>query len=247
MNWKTIVEQYPPVPEHLQIPMIMSGEKEKIDRVILGFMKYVYKIANYYATNPSELEDYIQEGMIGMTRKIRDFDPSRGVKPITFLTMWIKERIRRQRYINKTIKIPADIWGLVHNFKKLEEKLTEQGFTPHFEEIVAQMGLSKKKKARLWKALQQPVSMNAKTINNEADSDEWDHASSYNLEKDIEDREEREILLNRIKYRLTAIERQVLELKYEGKTKKEVASVLGLTVPQVIKLENNIKIMLQGI
>lgn len=243
MDWKDLIKQYPPIPEYDQIAYIASGDKKKIERLALGYLKHIYKIAKFYCgSNETDLEDYIQDGFMGLQHGIEKFDPTQNCKVITYVTSWIKCYIRRQRAINRLIRIPPPTWNLVYKFKKLEEKLTQNGIIPPFDTIADKMNITIKAKKRLWKALQQPVSQNVPT--GEGDN-EYDHADKFNLDCDVQEREHRAILEERIKYRLTDQERFILDKRQRKWTKKKIGKELNMEPAKVNQIEQRITELLK--
>jgi RNA polymerase primary sigma factor len=54
------------------------------------------------------IEDLVQEGVIGLMRGIELFDPAFGCQPSTYLTIWIRQAIRRALHNkNREIRLPC--------------------------------------------------------------------------------------------------------------------------------------------
>ncbi|HXU04782.1 MAG TPA: sigma-70 family RNA polymerase sigma factor [Polyangia bacterium] len=65
------------------------------DRLMLGNLRLVVKIARELGPHRSDLMDLVQEGNAGLMHAIRRFDPSRGVKLTTYAAWWIRACIMR--------------------------------------------------------------------------------------------------------------------------------------------------------
>jgi RNA polymerase sigma-32 factor len=69
--------------------------KEKQDlaaaqRLILSHIRFVIKIARGYQGYGLPQQDLIQEGTVGLMKAVRRFDPSVGVRLVSFAVHWIK-------------------------------------------------------------------------------------------------------------------------------------------------------------
>ena len=86
-----------------QVPMLSAEEehdlamrfKENQDlaaaqRLILSHIRFVIKIARGYQGYGLPQQDLIQEGTVGLMKAVRRFDPSVGVRLVSFAVHWIK-------------------------------------------------------------------------------------------------------------------------------------------------------------
>jgi len=65
------------------------------ERLVLGNLRLVVKIARELGPYRGDLMDLIQEGNAGLTCAVKRFDPSRGVKLTTYAVWWIRAFIMR--------------------------------------------------------------------------------------------------------------------------------------------------------
>ncbi len=72
-------------------------------QLVLSHLKYVVHIARGFAGYGLPLMDLVQEGNIGLMKAVKRFDPSRGVRLISFAVHWIKSEIND--YIIKNWRI----------------------------------------------------------------------------------------------------------------------------------------------
>jgi RNA polymerase sigma-32 factor len=62
-------------------------------QLVLSHLRYVAKIAKQYAGYGLALSDLIQEGNIGLMKAVKRFDPSMGVRLVTFAVHWVKSEM----------------------------------------------------------------------------------------------------------------------------------------------------------
>jgi RNA polymerase sigma-32 factor len=65
------------------------------DRLVLGNLRLVVKVARELGPHRHDLMDLVQEGNAGLARAVRRFDPKRGVKLSTYAVFWIRAYIMR--------------------------------------------------------------------------------------------------------------------------------------------------------
>jgi RNA polymerase sigma-32 factor len=58
--------------------------------LVLSHLRYVAKIAKQYMGYGLALSDLIQEGNIGLMKAVKRFDPTMGVRLVTFAVHWVK-------------------------------------------------------------------------------------------------------------------------------------------------------------
>jgi RNA polymerase sigma-32 factor len=112
--------------------------------LVTANLRFVVKVAAEYSKFGARLIDLVQEGNMGLMHAVRDFNPYKGVRLITYAVWWIRGYI--QEYLMKQhslVKI-----GTTHNQKKLYYQLQKQkrelealGETPNVKMIAEKMGL----------------------------------------------------------------------------------------------------------
>jgi RNA polymerase primary sigma factor len=70
-----------------------AGDQEALEKLIVGNLRYVVSIARRYLGYGVSLADLINEGNIGLIQAVKRFDPTRGVKLITYAVWWIRQAI----------------------------------------------------------------------------------------------------------------------------------------------------------
>ena len=72
-----------------------THDRRDADRLVLGNLRLVVKIARELGPHRSDLMDLVQEGNAGLTHAVSRFDPRRGVKLTTYAVWWIRAYIMR--------------------------------------------------------------------------------------------------------------------------------------------------------
>ncbi|MBT4763076.1 MAG: RNA polymerase factor sigma-32 [Bdellovibrionaceae bacterium] len=99
-----------------------TGDSEYAERLVTANLRFVVKVASEYNKFGGKLLDLIQEGNVGLMHAVKEFNPYKGVKLITYAVWWIRGYI--QEYLMKQqslVKI-----GTTQNQKKLYYKLKKQ-------------------------------------------------------------------------------------------------------------------------
>ena len=65
------------------------------ERLVLGNLRLVVKIARDLGPHRADLMDLVQEGNAGLTHAVHRFDPRRGVKLTSYAVWWIRAYIMR--------------------------------------------------------------------------------------------------------------------------------------------------------
>lgn len=70
-----------------------DGDLEAAQQLILSHLRFVVAIARGYKGYGLPQADLIQEGNIGLMKAVKRFDPTRGVRLVSFAVHWIKAEI----------------------------------------------------------------------------------------------------------------------------------------------------------
>jgi RNA polymerase sigma-32 factor len=70
-----------------------NGDVEAARKLVLAHLRYVVRIAKGYMGYGLPLNDLIQEGNIGLMKAVKRFDPTVGVRLVSFAVHWIKAEI----------------------------------------------------------------------------------------------------------------------------------------------------------
>ncbi len=70
-----------------------EGDLESARQLVLPHLRYVVRVARGYLGYGLPLSDLIQEGNVGLMKAVKRFDPSVGVRLVSFAVHWIKAEI----------------------------------------------------------------------------------------------------------------------------------------------------------
>lgn len=188
-----------------------------------------------------EMEDLLQEGYLALYPAIDNYDPSAGVKFLTYASHWIHQRMRRYLQNNGScMRIPVQCLEQIRKMKKFQSDYEkEYGREPSAVEIARFMWLTLEQV----RALQENAcmaslrSLDAPVVGADGTEDATVLnlvAAAGNQEEDILDRMEKESLCRTLwgcVDSLPEIQAEVIRSRYQGKlTLRECGTCCGLTV-----------------
>ncbi len=113
--------------------------------LVTANLRFVVKVAAEYSKFGARMIDLVQEGNLGLMHAVRDFNPNKGVRLITYAVWWIRGYI--QEYLMKQYSLVKI--GTTHNQKKLFYQLQKQkkelealGIHPDMKLIATRLGVS---------------------------------------------------------------------------------------------------------
>ncbi len=74
----------------LALRLQQEGDLEAAQKLILSHLRFVVSVARSFLGYGLSLSDLIQEGNIGLMKAVKRFDPSLGVRLVSFAVHWIK-------------------------------------------------------------------------------------------------------------------------------------------------------------
>jgi RNA polymerase sigma factor (sigma-70 family) len=74
-----------------------AGDEAAREELIRRLLPLVHSTARRYRTEGLEQADLLQEGIVGLLRALRRFDPERGVPFAAFATWWIRQSLQEAR------------------------------------------------------------------------------------------------------------------------------------------------------
>ena len=101
------LKQYPVLDreEELRLALLYrethSPEIER--RLVEGHLRLVVKIARSCCFRPSTFPDMVQEGVLGLMRAVRKYDPTRGVRLSTYAAWWIRAYLYQYSMVNTRV------------------------------------------------------------------------------------------------------------------------------------------------
>jgi RNA polymerase primary sigma factor len=99
------------------------------NELIEGNLRFVISVAKMYQGQGMDVLDLISEGNIGLMKAAERFDPSSGLKFISYAVWWVKQSIMASLNENaRTIRIPSNLVQEAQKQKKDETLSVEDNF-----------------------------------------------------------------------------------------------------------------------
>ena len=77
-----------------------NGDKNAKEMLFMGHQRLIYSMAKYFSKNEDDIMDYVSEGNIGLYIAFNSYNPSIGVRFITYAAYYIRREMNA--YCNKT-------------------------------------------------------------------------------------------------------------------------------------------------
>ena len=207
------------------------GAANAREALVLQFRPLVQKQARQFLNPAVPLEDLVQEGFLGLMHGIDQYDPTRGVKLITYATHHIDGHLRHfLRDRTQIIKEPAWLQEMAQKVRREAETLTQElGREPTDGEVAAGLGLAEAEVARI-RATRSIFAVQSLDEAQENGTSRVQlaesNAEAARTELPIEDK----VVLEHALTRLKEIEQKVLySFYYEDRSQTEIARALGVS------------------
>lgn len=100
-------------------------KKELFDELVVGNLRFVISVAKMYQGQGLDIMDLISEGNIGLMKAAERFDPTSGLKFISYAVWWVKQSMMASMNENaRTIRIPSNL--VQESQKQKKEELNEE-------------------------------------------------------------------------------------------------------------------------
>ena len=128
-----------PAPEKAP-PYVQRAGRRARDRMVAGNMKLVAKQARSFSVTSVvalEMQDLIQEGVLGLTRAAEKFDPEKGYAFSTYSVWWIRQSMNRLVHSSGSIRLPAKRSSKMNQLRQWVEAFTAcEGRSPSDQEAM---------------------------------------------------------------------------------------------------------------
>lgn len=101
--FRSNVTQIPVLTREEEFELASNMTEENTKTLILSHLRFVLYVVNSYKGYKMPEEDLVQEGIIGLMKAVKKFDPTRGFRLASYAMHYIKNSV--QEYILKNFKI----------------------------------------------------------------------------------------------------------------------------------------------
>lgn len=226
-----------------------TGDPKAAEKLVTSNLRFVIKIAAEYAKYGSKLIDVVQEGNVGLMHAVREFNPYKGVRLISYAVWWIrgyiKEYLMKQQSLVR-IGTNAKQKKLFHSIRREERKLRLMGKEPNVKVLAEKLDVSEKEVVQM----QQRIRHGDLSLDQSIDSDSRTQWIEMHSDDDMELQDEalaRQELLNmilanimEIKDALNEKEQYILKnriMEDEPKTLQEIGDHFGISRERARQLE----------
>ena len=131
----TKISMVSPDEEKVLCDRILSGQNgldEKArQRLVEGNLRFVVSVAKQYQGSGLELMDLINEGNVGLVKASQYFDPSKGIRFISFAVWWIRQAVMESlKEKGRLVKLPLNQINAQQKIaREMDQILKTEGFT----------------------------------------------------------------------------------------------------------------------
>ena len=246
------VRKYPllTAEEEYELAVKYRETKDKVaaERLVTSNLRFVIKIASEYSKFGTRLIDLIQEGNVGLMHAVREFNPYKGVRLITYAVWWIRGYIREyllKQYSMVKIGTTQAQKKLFYNLEKEQRKLDALGEENGVALISQRLGVAEKdvklmqmRMSSSDMSLDQPLGHNSSSSFIDLQSGETVSPEEYIISQ--EDTERLKAHIDEILPKLNEKETYILQnrlLTDEPKTLQEIGDRYSITRERTRQLE----------
>ena len=232
---------------------IRNGDREALQRLVEGNLRFVISVAAKYRNSRIPLIDLINEGNIGLIKAAERFDPTRGVKFITYAVWWvvaaIKHALAKQ---TRVINVPLSHSRTVYKINRKEEELSKLlGRDPTRDEVAGALGLTPQYIEDNIKADRTPLFLDASI----SDSPNVSYLNTLKADFQVDEgllvktlRKEIESIVKALSER----ERDIITMRFglndnEPMTLREIGRIMGLSKERIRQIEEKALKRLEGV
>lgn len=163
-----------------------EGDLTAARELVMSHLRFVVHIAKSYSGYGLAQADLVQEGNIGLMKAVKRFDPSVGVRLVSFAVHWIKAEIHEFVLKNWRIVKVATTKAQRKLFFNLRKSKKRLGWFTHKEvqKVAEELGVSEKE------VLQMEARMGSQDTAFDLSSDDGDDNSNFSPAQYLEDKSE---------------------------------------------------------
>lgn len=124
--------------KQLAIEYYEYGDSEAAEKLVTSNLRFVVKIASEYSKFGAKMIDLIQEGNVGLMHGVREFNPYKGVRLITYAVWWIRGYIKEflmKQYSLVRIGTTQNQRKLFYQLQKKRDELEKLGMESGIKQL----------------------------------------------------------------------------------------------------------------
>lgn len=121
-----------------------TGDPKAAEALVTSNLRFVVKVAAEYTRFGARLIDLVQEGNVGLMHAVKEFNPYKGVRLITYAVWWIRGYIQEylmRQYSMVRIGTTATQRKLFYQLQREREKLERMGLEQGIAQLSGKLGV----------------------------------------------------------------------------------------------------------
>ena len=122
-----------------------TGDPKAAERLVTANLRFVVKVAAEYTRFGARLIDLVQEGNVGLMHAVKEFNPYKDVRLITYAVWWIRGYIQEflmRQYSMVRIGTTSTQRKLFYQLQRQREELERQGLEHGIKLLSGKLGVS---------------------------------------------------------------------------------------------------------
>ena len=124
------VKKFEPLGYEQQIELAIQakkGNKLAEKRLVETNQRFIISIAKEYRNLGLDIDDLISEGNLGLLRSIDKYDPTRGIKFLSYAVWWIRQSMLQAVYETAdTVRLPINKINVLNKINKIRDILSQE-------------------------------------------------------------------------------------------------------------------------
>ncbi len=235
-----------------------TGDKRAAEALVTSNLRFVVKVAAEYSKFGARLIDLVQEGNVGLMHAVREFNPYKGVRLITYAVWWIRGYIQdylMRQYSMVRIGTTQSQRKLFYRLQKEKDLLESMGEEPSVKLLSTRLGVSEADVESMTQRMQgRDVSLQTATDNSGRRTlMDFEASNDVPVDELIGNHEMLSILnegIEELRSTLNDRELELLEdrmLADEPLTLQEIGEKYGVTREAVRQMENRLMLKIRKI
>ena len=238
--------------ELLLFELAKGGDESAKNTLFMGHQRFIYSLAKQYSKNGENVLDYVNEGNIGMSIAFNSYNPTIGVRFITYASNYIRREMNA--YLNKTNNIvqQTNKQKFKSKVKKIKESYFKNyGVYPTVDEIITQLhddyNISVKERSDIYDLCVNSINIDKDDDNYNSDvmSNYNKFTSSYNTYEDTINSDDNKYFINEILKSVKTRDANIVKLLFgidcdRQYSADEVADKYDITTANVNNIKNKV-------